>query len=236
MTRRLILLRHGQTDYNATGRMQGHYDSSLSDVGRAQARAVVEPLRSFGITRILSSDLTRAHDTATPFAEALGLPVEKDRRLRETDLGEWQEKTSVEVDAAHPGARAIWRRDVNWAPPGGETHLQVGARARAVVDELMTRYDDWDSGAVLIVAHCGTLKALTAALLNIAPEQLPILNGPDNCHWAKLTARPPFYPGSRDALGDADQIMPEAIFTPENVTRARWYLDVWNAGVNYPAA
>ena len=114
MTRRLILSRHGQTDYNAPRRMQGQLDTHLSDLGREQAARAGQALIDEPITRIISSDLSRAFDTATIIAGQLGLDVEKDERLRETHLGEWQSRTSVEVDEELPGARAAWRHDATW--------------------------------------------------------------------------------------------------------------------------
>ena len=85
--RRMVLLRHGQTDYNLAGRMQGHLDSHLTDAGRAQAAAVAPVLAELAPDRIVSSDLRRAVDTADVVGTACGLPVKFDPRLRETHLG-----------------------------------------------------------------------------------------------------------------------------------------------------
>lgn len=104
MTRRLLLIRHGQTTYNATGRMQGHLDTELSDVGYSQARAAADLLEGKDITAIVSSDLIRARETAEIIARRLGLEASVDKRLRETHLGEWQGMTSAEVDEQFPGA------------------------------------------------------------------------------------------------------------------------------------
>ena len=78
MTRRLLLIRHGQTTYNATGRMQGHLDTELSEVGYAQARAAADLLEDKDITAIVASDLTRARTTAEIIGERLGIPVDVD--------------------------------------------------------------------------------------------------------------------------------------------------------------
>jgi glucosyl-3-phosphoglycerate phosphatase len=88
--RRLVLLRHGQTEYNATSRMQGQLDTDLSDLGRQQAAAAAEVLVTRQPSLIVSSDLRRALDTATTLGERCGLPVSVDIRLRETHLGDWQ--------------------------------------------------------------------------------------------------------------------------------------------------
>lgn len=221
MTRRLLLMRHGQTTYNATGRMQGHLDTELSGVGYSQARAAADLLEGKGITAIVSSDLIRARETAEIIARGLGLEVTVDKRLRETHLGEWQGMTSAEVDEQFPGARALWRHDPTWAPPQGESRVDVANRARPVIDELMQKHPQWDEGAVLVVAHGGAISALTCHLLGLEHHQYGILSGLKNTHWSQLTARPEF---------DAARPLSPLEFTPENVSRAQWYFDGWNMG------
>ncbi|QRP98273.1 histidine phosphatase family protein [Corynebacterium sp. FDAARGOS 1242] len=221
MTRRLLLIRHGQTTYNATGRMQGHLDTELSEVGLSQARAAADLLVDKQITAIVSSDLIRARDTAAVIGEKLGIKVDVDKRLRETHLGDWQGMTSAEVDEQYPGARAIWRHDPTWAPPQGESRVDVATRARPVIDELMRAHPEWDEGAVLVVAHGGAISALTCHLLGLDHHQYGILSGLKNTHWSQLTARPEF---------DASQPLSPLEFTPENVDRAQWYFDGWNMG------
>ncbi len=206
----MILLRHGETEYNATSRMQGQLDTVLSDRGVAQAHAAAKELRGLGISKIVSSDLMRAKHTADVVGADLGLPVGVDTRLRETHLGDWQGKTHSEVDNEHDGARAVWRTDASWAPPSGESRLEVAARAREVVDELMRDYRQWDDSAVLLVAHGGTIAALTASLLGFVVAQYPALKGLGNANTARLVAMP--------RLDD-----PSAI---------RWYLEAWNRGLN----
>lgn len=221
MTRRLLLIRHGQTTYNATGRMQGHLDTELSEVGLSQARAAADLLVDKQITAIVSSDLIRARDTAAVIGEKLGIKVDVDKRLRETHLGDWQGMTSAEVDEQYPGARAIWRHDPTWAPPQGESRVDVATRARPVIDELMRAHPEWDEGAVLVVAHGGAISALTCHLLGLQHHQYGILSGLKNTHWSQLTARPEF---------DASQPLSPLEFTPDNVDRAQWYFDGWNMG------
>jgi len=114
--RRLVLLRHGQTEYNAGSRMQGQLDTELSELGRAQAVAAAEVLAKRQPLLIVSSDLRRAYDTAVVLGERTGVEVDVDSRLRETHLGDWQGLTHTEVDALAPGARLAWRDDARWAP------------------------------------------------------------------------------------------------------------------------
>ncbi len=218
MSRRLILLRHGQTEYNATRRMQGQLDTELSLVGLEQARTAAAQLRGEGVTRIVSSDLSRALRTAEIVADVLGLDVTLDERLRETHLGDWQGLTHAEVDTWRDGIRAHWRNNAGWAPPEGESRLDVARRARPVVDELIAGYPDWEGGTVLLVAHGGTISALTSSLLGLAEHQYPLLKGLKNTNTSRLTALPR-YTGERTAGYD-----------PADPSQVQWYLDAWNQG------
>ena len=210
MQRRLILLRHGETLYNATRRMQGQLDTELSERGRAQAHAAAEDLRHLAINKIVSSDLIRAKDTADVVAADLGLEVVVDKRLRETHLGQWQGKTHEEVDTAHDGARALWRTDPTWAPPEGESRIDVAQRSREVVMELMRDHDEWDNAAVLLVAHGGTIAALTATLLGLQVSQYPLFKGLGNANTSRLVAMPRI----------------------DDDTKTQWYIEAWNRGRN----
>ena len=172
MTRRLIMLRHGQTDYNATRRMQGHLNTKLSPVGFEQAAAAADFLTNKNIIKIVSSDLDRAFDTATVIGQRLNLPVEKTN-----DSGNTFRPVAVplhdEVDQLYPGMRALWRHDATWAPPGGESRVEVARRARPVVTELMQSLADWDSATVLLVAHGGIISALTVEFIGASGAAVP---------------------------------------------------------------
>lgn len=236
MNRTLIMVRHGETEFNAVKRMQGHLDSGLSVVGRNQARATGRALATLGslntrpVSRIISSDLGRAALTANIIGEEVGQVPLMDARLRETDLGQWQGKAASEVDAEWPGARAVWRHDPTWAPPGGESRMDVARRARAVVDELMASPELWDEGPVVLVAHSGTIIALTTSLLGLSKQQSPLLTGMRNGRMAIMTARPKV-----DYLGRAPEELPAEAPTfsaqaPGEPVEALWYLDAWNVG------
>lgn len=183
--RKLVLWRHGETDYNAAGRMQGHLDSALTEVGWNQARFAVPALARFSPDLVIASDLRRATDTAQVFTEGMGVPLRIDKRLRETHLGEWQGKTGAEVDAGYPGARDRWRVDATWAPPGGESRVDVAERAHDLVVDL--EKDTFPS--VLLAAHGGLILALTARLLDLPLKHWPLLGGIGNCHWVELARR-----------------------------------------------
>ncbi|GAB3945141.1 histidine phosphatase family protein [Corynebacterium tapiri] len=228
MSRRLILLRHGQTHYNATRRMQGQLDTDLAPAGLEGARNIAQFLASDNIARIISSDLRRAADTAACVGALIDVPVELDSRLRETHLGQWQGMSSAEVDEQHPGARAAWRHDPAYTPPGGESRLDVARRARPVIDELMADFSDWEGKSVLVVAHGGTISALTGSLLGFRQSMFPTLVTLKNTHCAVLKARPEFTPGSLDAMDDAAQEPEQARF--HGTEAAQWYLEGWNVG------
>ena len=188
--RRLILLRHGQTDYNVTGRMQGHLDSVLTAVGHEQAATAAPVLAALEPDRVVSSDLQRAVDTAEVVGAACGLAVKFDARLRETHLGDWQGCTVPEIDVDYPGAIAAWRSDPTWAPPGGESRVDVVARSRPVVDELDVEFADSDGpSTVLLVAHGGLIAGLVTGLMELPTEVWPSFGGLGNCRWAVLARR-----------------------------------------------
>ncbi|KMS87526.1 histidine phosphatase family protein [Prauserella rugosa] len=184
---RIVLWRHGETDYNAAGRMQGHLDSALTEVGWNQARFAAPALARFEPELVIASDLRRATDTATVLTEAIGVPLRLDKRLRETHLGEWQGMTGPEVDAQAPGERERWRQDATWAPPGGESRIDVAERAAEVVGDLLR--DEYDYGTVLLAAHGGLILALTAHLVDLPVALWPSLGGIGNCHWVDLRWR-----------------------------------------------
>ncbi|WP_343600059.1 glucosyl-3-phosphoglycerate phosphatase [Mycobacterium sp.] len=213
-TRRLVLLRHGQTDFNLGSRMQGQLDTALSELGRAQAVAAAEVLGKRQPRLIVSSDLRRAYDTAVVLAERAGLPLRADERLRETHLGDWQAMTHDQIDAAAPGARLAWRDDAGWAPHGGESRVDVAARSVPLVAELVAAQLDWGDPPepdrpVVLVAHGGLIAALTAALLRLPLDNWPVLGGMGNASWTQLSGH-----SGADCAGF------EGI---------RWRLDVWNA-------
>lgn len=208
---RLVLWRHGETAWNADRRMQGQLDAELSPAGIEQARRAAPVLAAFEPGALLTSDLRRAADTAALLAERLGLTPQVDKRLRETHLGDWQGLTHHDVDARWPGGRGLWRSDAEWAPPGGETRVEVAGRAAQVVSEL-DALPELD--VAVLCAHGGLIASLVARLLRLPVDRWPALGGIDNCHWAVLE-RPPLYGPTAD---------PTEAVTP-------WRLSSYNAGV-----
>jgi glucosyl-3-phosphoglycerate phosphatase len=178
---RLVLWRHGETEWNADRRMQGQLDAELSDIGIEQARRAAPIIAGFVPQVLLTSDLRRASDTAAVLAEQTALPLKTDERLRETHLGEWQGLTHEDVDARWPGGRAKWRGNAAWAPPGGETRIEVASRAMQVVTELDSREE---VQVAVLCAHGGLIASLVARLLGLPVDRWPALGAIGNCHWA----------------------------------------------------
>ena len=156
----IAFVRHGQTAVNRAGQLQGRVDAPLTDLGVAQAQAVadvlsVEPTR---VTRVVASPLCRALDTATPIATAFSLKVEVDDRLVELDYGEWDQRSLRDV-AASEWTR--WRADPHFAPPGGESLVQVGARVAEFCEERI------DEDLVVAVSHVSPIKGAVCWALGI---------------------------------------------------------------------
>lgn len=187
---RLVLLRHGRTTWNAEHRMQGRLDPDLDDTGREQARVAAPAVAAYAPQLVVASDQVRAWQTAEALAKATGLVPRPDPRLRETSVGEWEGLTGDEVESGWPGGIASWRADPSWAPPSGESRVDVAARARPVVTELVDELAlDPDRGTAVIVAHGGTIVALTASTLGWPVDVWPTLAPLDNCRWAVLDHR-----------------------------------------------
>jgi probable phosphoglycerate mutase len=153
---RLCLVRHGETAWNAEGRVQGQVDVPLSAVGRAQARAVAAALAGERFAAIYSSDLARVRQTAEPAAERLGLPVALDSRLRERHYGMFERHTYVEVRERYPAEYARFRdKDLDFDFVSGESLRTFAARALACVAALIERHA---GESILVFTHGGVLE------------------------------------------------------------------------------
>lgn len=179
---RLVLWRHGESDYNAAQRMQGQLDSQLTATGLSQARRAARSLAELKPEILMTSDLSRAGDTAAALAAATGMPLGVDKRLRETHLGSWQGLTHAEVETLWPGGILTWRGNPEWAPPGGETRVEVAARAAHVVAEL----DAAGHGSAVLCTHGGLIAGLTPLLLGLPVSGWSVFGGISNCHWTVL--------------------------------------------------
>jgi broad specificity phosphatase PhoE len=160
---RVYIVRHGETDYNATGRWQGFLDIPLNDQGRKQAAHLARYLQEQGetIDRIYTSDLTRARETADIIAQAFGLDAQPELRLRETNVGVFQGLTNPEIDAQYGEIRLQWNNDEHYAVPNGESRIQVQQR-------MMEVWHEWTGHLALrhlmIVSHGGSIRWLLRGL------------------------------------------------------------------------
>lgn len=154
---RLLLVRHGQSTWNAQRRWQGAADPPLSDGGRAQARALGAALTADGVDAIVSSDLRRAVETAEIVASELGVtsPVAIEPRLRERDVGEVSGLTVEEIDAKWPGLLDQWRAGTLERMPGGE-----GDITPRVMDALRALAAEPPGQVVVVVTHGGVIGAV----------------------------------------------------------------------------
>lgn len=158
----LLLVRHGETDWNADGRLQGHTDRPLSEFGRRQARQLAEELAGEELEAIYASDLARARETAEIVGDRLGLAVVLDSELREKDWGTWEGLTPAERDR------------VEFVGESTEAHQERTLRALRRVSERHP-----DGGRVLVVTHGGSMRRAQTAVLGLA---LPVV---ENCgRWA----------------------------------------------------
>jgi probable phosphoglycerate mutase len=154
----ILLVRHGETDWNRERRFQGHADPPLNDDGREQARELAERVSGEDITAVYTSDLLRARETAEILAAALDAEVVALRELREIDVGSWQGLTWPEIEQRHPEGAARWHQDGHgW--DSGETYEQLGERIVAALAEIASNHP---GQRVLVVGHGGTVRATRA--------------------------------------------------------------------------
>jgi glucosyl-3-phosphoglycerate phosphatase len=177
--RRVLVLRHGRTAWNAERRFQGHLDPPLDDVGRAQAQEVAAIMAAIRPALLVSSDAARAMQTAEYVGAAAGLPVRPEPRLRERGLGHWEGLTVAELEQRYPGEYARWVAGLDVHRPDGETRAEVAGRALAAFTELP------DAATTVLVTHGATSHALCNALLGLGHEW-HLLGPLSNCHWTEL--------------------------------------------------
>lgn len=183
-SRRLVLVRHGRTAWNAIGRGQGHTDVELDDVGHEQARAAAPRLATYQPSLLWSSDLARARQTAAYVAKETGLDPEYDARLREFDLGERTGLTMDEYATTFPEEYAAFRAGVFKAVPGAETAQDVRRRVAPALSAFLAVLDGGRTG--MLISHGTALRVAIAHLLGWPGETMNDLSGMTNCGWVVL--------------------------------------------------
>ena len=187
---KVVVLRHGLTDWNDSGRFQGQADVPLNALGISQAEAAAVGLASVGITRIVSSDLGRAATTAAIISDRLGLPVELDARLQEVNVGTWSGLTTEQVAASDPEfSKALAAGHDFPRSPTGETATQAGARmAEALIDHAEAAAD---GEVVLAVGHGLASRIAALLLIGLDYSHARLFVGLGNCHWLSLRPQEP---------------------------------------------
>jgi 2,3-bisphosphoglycerate-dependent phosphoglycerate mutase len=156
--RLMYIVRHGATDWNQSGRIQGHIDIPLNETGRAQAHMVSRRLTAFGATALFSSDLLRAYETAQIIGQATGLRVTQNPGLREINFGVWQGLSSLQIRECDPEVYAARRANpYDVAPVGAETWRHFYARAVQAVLEILAVIE---AERLIVVTHGGVCTAL----------------------------------------------------------------------------
>ncbi len=184
MTRRLVLWRHGRTEWNAQGRTQGQSDVPLDEVGREQARASAARLASLDPAAIVSSDLVRAADTAAALVALTDLEVTYDARLREVHFGEREGMSFEESMQRYPDETRSWVRSEEVRFPGGETYVETAQRFAAALHDVIAGMGDDD--LVVVASHGGAMRVGTCEFLGIPPALWTAFGGFANCNWAVL--------------------------------------------------
>ncbi len=181
MATTFVLVRHGETEWNRAGRIQGHSDSPLTEEGIAQAEAIGGHLSAEQFDHLLASDLARAHHTATLIAAHVNLTITPHVGLRERGFGVAEGKTYDEIDRDHPEMFSrIRETDADYAAIGGETRRQFHTRVTATLNDLATTYA---GRRILLVTHGGLLAAIYRWLNKLpiaSPHQIEIPNGAYN--------------------------------------------------------
>lgn len=165
-------VRHGESCYNAEGRIQGQSDVPLSQLGHRQSRAVAAALAGLPVEAIYSSPLRRAMQTARPIAEVLKLAIRTDPRLMEVHAGEFQDRLRVDLEEQYPEAMARWRGGHPDFPlPGGETRRHLMKRGLEAFQQIAGGGQE----QVVVVSHGGLLAAALKALLGIPAQRHPFV-------------------------------------------------------------
>jgi broad specificity phosphatase PhoE len=180
----IVLVRHGETDWNREHRFQGHADTPLNEAGRRQAHELAGVVRAEGVSVVYTSPLRRASETASIVADDLGLELRELEALREIDVGDWQGLTVDEVRSRFPEYA-----DVGWHAgwPNGETHEELGRRVVPALLELGRLHS---AERVLGVTHAGPIRAALMAATGLSQAESRAQIGPlHNCAVFRFAIR-----------------------------------------------
>jgi broad specificity phosphatase PhoE len=204
ITRKVVILRHGRTTWNAERRFQGQENPPLDNVGIEQAKRAADILNHINFNKIVASDLQRAVITAEVVAEKSKQQVGQNIGFRETNCGSWQGRTWPEIFAEDPETLTLWSTSGDVRPGGtGETRTEVAQRFVTAVAQELDQVPL--GGTLLVVTHGGAARAGISELLQLPRDNWGALGVLTNCAWSVLTEQP------------TDSVQ-------------RWRLDEYNAG------
>lgn len=174
---RVVLVRHGESKWNAAGRFQGQAGPGLTARGRSQAERTAARLAAEldDVTLVVRSDLDRVVETAAPIVRRLRTPELVDPRWRELDIGQWSGRTRDEVLRDEPEVLTAWLEGADMTPPGGESLAALSRRVMAALADLHA-----GGGTVVVVTHGGPIRAVLTNLGALGP-QVPDRRSIDNC-------------------------------------------------------
>lgn len=179
---RVVFVRHGESEGNASGIAQGRLDFGLTPLGLRQAEVTAKALAASGFRpgRVISSPLRRARETADLIADALGLPLERDEALAEYDIGEASGLSGAEIRARFPGVASAWARGERPEIPGEEGREVFHARVTGFLERMREA-----NGDVIAVAHGGVLNAICHIVLGI-DHRRPGVFRVENCSISEV--------------------------------------------------
>ena len=180
----IIVVRHGETDFNKTCIFQGQQQIPLNAKGRAQAREVAAILRQYAITHIYCSGLVRARETAEIIDKSFSLPIIFDNRLNERDWGTWQNKKREELSAQADTLKNIWRQEnLDENPHQGESTRDLMLRVGAFLSYLVKKHTASD--VILVVTHGGPMRMMVGIIKGLQDRDY-LEKDIENCQILKI--------------------------------------------------
>jgi probable phosphoglycerate mutase len=182
---RIILWRHGRTEWNVVDRFQGQADIPLDEVGSVQAVRAAEVLAVYRPTALYSSDLSRCYQTAEVLAQRTGLEITTDKRLREIHVGSWEGLIGEEIRAADPElARRLWAGEEVRRSPTGESPSEVAERMLEALAEIAEAAEDHST--VVVVTHGLAGRVGACRFVGLPFELWRLFGGLSNCAWVSI--------------------------------------------------
>jgi glucosyl-3-phosphoglycerate phosphatase len=182
---RVIIWRHGRTEWNVVNRFQGQADIPLDGVGQGQAVHAADALATHRPTGLYSSDLSRCYQTAAVLAERTGLEIVTDKRLREIHVGSWEGLLGEEIRAADPElARRLWAGEEVRRSPTGESPSEVAERMAEALTEIAESAADHST--VVVVTHGLAGRVGACRFVGLPFPQWRLFGGLSNCAWVSI--------------------------------------------------